>query len=54
MNRAGDGMPNLFARAASLLLGDMPAGTDDLAARSLLNELGYASAANSREVELGR
>jgi ribosomal protein S12 methylthiotransferase accessory factor len=41
-------MPNLFARAASLLLGDKPEGTDDLGAGSLLNELGYASAADSK------
>jgi ribosomal protein S12 methylthiotransferase accessory factor len=41
-------MPNLFARAASLLLGDMPEGTDDPGARSLLDELGYAIAADSR------
>jgi ribosomal protein S12 methylthiotransferase accessory factor len=40
-------MPNLFARAASLLLGDMPESTDDRGARSLLDELGYASTADS-------
>jgi len=40
-------MPNLFARAASLLLGHESERTDDSDARSLLAELGYATPAES-------
>jgi ribosomal protein S12 methylthiotransferase accessory factor len=38
------GTPNLFARAASLLLGQQPTDTDDRDARLLLQALDYASA----------
>ena len=38
-------MPNLFARAASLLLGDNPEDTGDPDARLLLEVLGYADPA---------
>jgi ribosomal protein S12 methylthiotransferase accessory factor len=40
-------MPNLFARAASLLLGENPEDTDNPDARLLLEALGYATAAES-------
>jgi ribosomal protein S12 methylthiotransferase accessory factor len=40
-------MPNLFARAASVLLGDNPEGPDDPDARLLLQELGYPAAAEA-------
>jgi ribosomal protein S12 methylthiotransferase accessory factor len=40
-------MPNLFARTASLLLGDNPADIDHPDARLLLEALGYATAAES-------
>jgi ribosomal protein S12 methylthiotransferase accessory factor len=49
VNRAGEGIPNLFARAASLLLGDNPQDTGD--ARSLLEALGYATASEFKEAE---
>jgi ribosomal protein S12 methylthiotransferase accessory factor len=39
-------MPNLFTRAASLLLGDDPADAGDPDARLLLEELGYADPAD--------
>ena len=38
-------MPNLFARAASLLLGEDPEDTGDRDVRLLLEPLGYAAAA---------
>jgi ribosomal protein S12 methylthiotransferase accessory factor len=40
-------VPNLFAGAASLLLGDGRAGIDSSASRRLLEALGYATAAES-------
>jgi len=40
-------MPDLFARAALLLLGDHPRETDDRDARLLLQQLGYSTAAGS-------
>jgi ribosomal protein S12 methylthiotransferase accessory factor len=40
-------MPNPFVRAASLLLGNDPPETDDLDARQLLEQLGYATAVGS-------
>ena len=45
VNRAGDPMPNLFARAASLLLGEDPEDSGDRDVRLLLEALGYAAAA---------
>ena len=39
-------MPNLFARAASWLLGDNPEGSGDRDVRLLLEALGYATAAD--------
>jgi ribosomal protein S12 methylthiotransferase accessory factor len=45
VNRAEDPMPNLFARAASLLLGDKPDDISDPDPRLLLEALGYATAA---------
>jgi ribosomal protein S12 methylthiotransferase accessory factor len=47
VNRAGDTMPNLFTRAASLLLGGDTRKTADSDARLLLEALGYATTAES-------
>jgi ribosomal protein S12 methylthiotransferase accessory factor len=45
VNRPADPLPNLFARAASLLLGDNPQHNSDPDPRLLLEALGYATAA---------
>ena len=45
VNRAGNSMPNLFARAASLLLGEDPEDSADSDRRLLLQALGYVAAA---------
>jgi ribosomal protein S12 methylthiotransferase accessory factor len=42
-------MPDLFGRAALLLIGDDPQETDDRNARLLLEQLGYATAAGSNK-----
>jgi ribosomal protein S12 methylthiotransferase accessory factor len=44
-------MPNLLARAASLLLGGNAEGIDDRDARTLLGELGYATTAEFKGTE---
>ena len=44
-------MPNLLARAASLLLGGNAEGIDDRDARTLLGELGYATTAEFKGAE---
>jgi hypothetical protein len=44
VNSVGEGMPNLFARAASLLRGGRPEAADKLGVRPLLEALGYAGA----------
>ncbi|SDS69599.1 YcaO-like family protein [Bradyrhizobium canariense] len=46
-------MPNLFARAASSLLGDRPEAADDADVRSLLQALGYAREAGADRTESG-
>jgi ribosomal protein S12 methylthiotransferase accessory factor len=53
VNHAEDPMPNLFARAASALLGDNPGDTGDPDARLLLEALGYATAASRAGDESG-
>src|SRR6202022_2492152 len=47
VNRTGDPMPNLFARAASWLLGEDPEKTAGRDVRLLLEALGYAATAES-------
>jgi ribosomal protein S12 methylthiotransferase accessory factor len=47
VNSMGDPMANLFARAASLLLGEHPETTTGRDVRLLLEALGYATAAKS-------
>jgi ribosomal protein S12 methylthiotransferase accessory factor len=44
VNRTGDAMPNLFASAASFLLGDHPGDASTADVRLLLEALGYATA----------
>ena len=44
-------MPNLLARAASLLLGGNAEGIDNRDARTLLQELGYATATEFKATE---
>ena len=47
-------MPNLLARAASVLLGDNAEGIDNRDARTLLQELGYATEINGAESDSER
>jgi ribosomal protein S12 methylthiotransferase accessory factor len=53
VNRAEDAMPNLFAGAASLLLGEDSEETDNRDAWQLLEALGYAAATEFKRAESG-